>query len=221
MHEPKRSPAGDKYPGYDVLSKWSGPSWNEKTRQVIERRLAIAPEPRFFTADEFETVSAIVARIVPQPTTRPPIPVAAMVDRKLHDGAMDGYRVAGMPRDADAWRIGLKALNAEAMSAHGERFAALGGALQDELLRRAQAGELSAPEWGTLPPKAFFKKRMAHDIVLAYYAHPTAWSEIGFGGPASPRGYVRLGYNDRDSWEAAEAKGDDDAAARRKNRHVR
>src|SRR5689334_16334050 len=103
-----------RYPDYDVLAKWSGPSWNEKTRQVIARRLAIAPEPRFFTAEEFETVIAIAARLVPQPATRPPIPVAALIDRKLHDGIMDGYRIAGMPRDGEAWRLGLKAVDAEA-----------------------------------------------------------------------------------------------------------
>jgi len=28
---------------------------------------------------------------------------------------------------------------------------------------------------------------------VAYYMQPTAWSEIGWGGPASPRGYVRHG----------------------------
>jgi hypothetical protein len=44
-----------------------------------------------------------------------------------------------------------------------------------------------------------------HDVINAYYAHPTAWSEIGFGGPASPRGYVRLDAGRRDPWEAAEA----------------
>jgi hypothetical protein len=220
MHDFKRS-SREKYPGYDVLSKWSGPSWNEKTREVIRRRLAIASEPRFFTADEFETVTAIAARIVPQPTTRPPIPVAALVDRKLDEGTMDGYRVPGMPRDAEAWRIGLRALEAEAQSAHQTRFAALAGELQDRLLHRAEAGELSAPEWGTLGPKNFFKHRLARDIVLAYYAHPTAWSEIGFGGPASPRGYVRLDFNERDPWEAAEADSGDDAAARWRNRHVR
>ncbi len=222
MHDPKRSTArGNRYPGYDVLAKWSGPSWNEKTREVIRRRLAIAPEPRFFTAEEFETVSAIAARIVPQPTTRPPIPVAALVDRKLDEGTMDGYRVPGMPRDAEAWRIGLRALEAEAQSAYQKRFAALAGELQDTLLHRAEAGELSAPEWGTLRPRDFFRKRLARDIVLAYYAHPTAWSEIGFGGPASPRGYVRLDFNERDPWEAAEANGDDDAVARWRNHHVR
>jgi len=40
--------------------------------------------------------------------------------------------------------------------------------------------------------------------VSIYYAHPAAWNEIGFGGPASPRGYVRLGFDRRDPWEADE-----------------
>jgi hypothetical protein len=218
MHDPRRHPGGGgHYPGYDVRSKWSGPSWNEKTREVIRRRLAIAPEPRFFTAEEFETVSAVAARIVPQPTTRPPIPVAALVDRKLDEGTMDGYRVPGMPRDREAWRVGLRALDAEAQSAYRQRFATLTPERQDALLQRAEAGELSASEWGTLRPEDL---RLARDIVLAYYAHPTAWSEIGFGGPASPRGYVRLGCNERDPWEAAEASSDDDAVARWRNRHV-
>ncbi len=84
-----------------------------------------------------------------------------------------------------------------------------------------QAGELKAPQWGELRPDVFFKKRMARDVVLAYYAHPTAWSEIGWGGPASPRGYVRLDSNERDPWEAAEAKQGDEEQARRSNRHVR
>jgi hypothetical protein len=70
-------------------------------------------------------------------------------------------------------------------------------------------------------PSYFFKHRMARDIVLAYYAHPTAWSEIGYGGPASPRGYVRLDYNERDPWEAAEAGHDDEQSVRRINHNVR
>ena len=220
MHDARRIRGGDRYPGYDVLAKWSGPSWNAKTRQVIARRLAIAPEPRFFTADEFETVTAIAARIVPQPPTRAPIPVAALVDQKLLDGIMDGYRTAGMPRDGEAWRVGLRALDAEARVAYRDRFAALAEGLQDALLQRAEAGELHASEWGAICPKDFFKKRLARDIVLAYYAHPAAWSEIGWGGPASPRGYVRLDFNERDPWEAAEAHGDG-AAVRRINSRVR
>ncbi len=35
----------------------------------------------------------------------------------------------------------------------------------------------------------------------AFYAHPYAWDEIGFGGPAYPRGYLRLGRGSREPWE--------------------
>jgi len=216
MHE-----RGDRYPGYNVLAKWSGPSWNEKTREVITRRLSVTPEPRFFTREEYTTVVATAERIIPQPVDRPPVPIAALVDRKLHEERMDGYRVSGMPRDGDAWRLGLKALNAEARAAYGKPFAELPEALRDKLLRSAQSGELKASEWGDLRCDAFFKKRMGRDIVLAYYAHPTAWSEIGWGGPASPRGYVRLDFDERDPWEAAEIKDGDEAAARRSNRRAR
>ena len=209
-----------RYPGYDVLAKRNTPSWNEQTRRAIDKRLAVPREPRFFTAEEFATVTAIAARIVPCPPDRTPIPIAALVDAKLHDGHMDGYRVAGMPRDGDAWRQGLRALDAEARRAYGTPFIALSGAEQDGLLARMQEGELHDPSWGDMPAKSFFKKRMAHDVVLAYYAHPTAWSEIGWGGPASPRGYVRLDFNERDPWEAVEAKDGDEASARRSNRHV-
>jgi len=52
----------------------------------------------------------------------------------------------------------------------------------------------------------FFVKHVLSDIVTAYYSHPTAWSEIGFGGPASPRGYVRMGFDERDPWEAKKAR---------------
>lgn len=215
-----RPPVTDRFPGYDVLSKRWTPSWNKKTREVVTRRLSIGSEPKFFTAEEFRTVIAIAARIVPQPRTRPPIPVAALVDDRLHGGASDGYRRAGMPRDQDAWRLGLRALNVEATLAFGKPFDELAIEEQDALLARMQKGELNGPAWEGMRSGAFFTTRMARDIVLAYYAHPTAWSEIGWGGPASPRGYVRMDFNERDTWEAAEAKDGDVESARQKNRRV-
>lgn len=222
MHDFRKIPADqDRYPGYDVLAKRLGASWNEQTRRVVTRRLSIGAEPQFFADEEFQTVIAIAARIVPQPAARPPIPVAALVDEKLSRGASDGYRLAGMPRDGDAWRLGLKALDAEAQAAYVGRFHSLAEGLQDALLARMQRGELKSPQWGSMRPKDFFERRMARDIVLAYYAHPTAWNEIGWGGPASPRGYVRLDFDERDPWEAAEAGSDDEASVRRINRHVR
>jgi Gluconate 2-dehydrogenase subunit 3 len=221
MREAKSArPLEGRFPDYDVLSKRLSPSWNDKTREVIAHRLAVGGESKFFTADEFQTVHALAARIVPQPTSRPPIPVPSLVDERLHQHKEDGYRRAGMPREAEAWRRGLKALDEEAKQAFGVRFRELPEHDQDALLARMEKGELKGAAWGNMASETFFKMRMARDIVLAYYAHPTAWSEIGWGGPASPRGYVRMDFNERDPWEAAEVKNGDLEAARRKNRRV-
>jgi len=87
----------ERYPGYDVLAKRDTPSWNEQTRRVIDQRLAMPREPRFCTAAEWPTLEAICARIVSQPATRPPVPLAAMVDAKLFADRGDGYRDARLP----------------------------------------------------------------------------------------------------------------------------
>src|SRR3954454_6144438 len=133
MPDHQKRPA-DRYPGYDVMKKRFSPSWNDQTRRVIEPRMAPSDVPAFFTPEEFETVRAIAARIVPQREDKP-IPVAALVDRKLQEDIADGYRLSGMPKQREAWRLGLKAIDVEAGRVHGARFAALAEDQQDAFLR--------------------------------------------------------------------------------------
>ncbi|HEX4193060.1 MAG TPA: gluconate 2-dehydrogenase subunit 3 family protein [Stellaceae bacterium] len=209
-----------RYPNYDVLAKRNTPSWNEKTRRVIDQRLAMPREPRFLSHEEFETLEAVCARIVPQPATRAPIPVAAMIDTKLHEDKRDGYRDYRLPPLREAWRRGLRALDVEARARHSGAFHTLHIDEQDALLRAAQAGRLTNPAWAGMSSQVFFAKRLLSDIVKAYYAHPTAWSEIGYGGPASPRGYVRMDFDRRDPWEAAEAKPGHEAEAAKINARI-
>ena len=210
-----------RYPGYDVEAKRETPSWNRPTQEAIDRRLAVPRAPRFFTLDEWTTLEAICDRIMPQPSDRTKAPLPAYVDQKMAENIQDGYRYAVLPPQGDAWRRGLKALDEAAQSAFGGAFHTLLPERQDEVLRRAQVGALSGEAWGGMPCKAFFEHRLLPDITHAYYATPAAWSEIGFGGPASPRGYVRMALNRRDPWEAVEAKPGDEAKAERDNRSVR
>jgi Gluconate 2-dehydrogenase subunit 3 len=210
-----------RYPGYDVLAKRRTPSWNEKTREVINDRLAIPREPRFLSPALFAILDAACRRIVPQPTDRPPVPLAAHVDTKLYENKLDGFRYAQMPEQGEAYRQGLAGLEEAARARHGQGFATLGAEAQDAILTGAQQDKLSAGAWGGMPSKMFFEHRLMLDTVTAYYAHPTAWTEMGFGGPASPRGYVRMGLDRRDPWEAAEAKPGEEDRARRENTHVR
>lgn len=211
----------ERYPGYDVLAKHDTPSWNEPTRKVIDARLATPNEPQFFNAEEWQTLTAICDHIVPQPKSRAPVPIAALVDRKMANDERDGYRRASLPKMQEAWQRGLAALDAAAIVQHNQRFHTLAAAKQDALLKAMQAGKLGGPEWGGMSTDTFFSERVAHDILAAYYSHPASWSEIGFGGPASPRGYVRMYYNRRDPWEAVEAKPGEEAQARKANGHVR
>ena len=60
----------ERFPGYDVLAKRHTPSWNEKTRQVIDERLALPREPRYLSQEEWLVLEAICERIVPQPRAR-------------------------------------------------------------------------------------------------------------------------------------------------------
>lgn len=210
----------ERYPDYDVLAKRGTPSWDEATRRVVDARLAVHRGPRFFTQGEWRTLEAVCARIVPEPPGRPRVPTAAYVDEKLFCGHGDGYRRAGLPPQGEAWRRGLAALEAEAKTAVRRRFHQLEAAERDRFLAAMQAGRLTGPAWGDMACDLFFAQRLLPDITRAYYAHPTAWADIGFGGPASPRGYVRLGFDRRDPWEASEARPGRDQQAREENRRV-
>ncbi len=212
----------DRYPGYDVLAKRDSPSWNSQTRSVIDARLATDPQAhRFFNEAEWLTVQAICMRIVPQPPERQtPAPLAAMLDEKLQRDERDGYRDARLPPLREAWRCALCAIDAEARTLHGAAFHRIDTQAQIALLEAVQKGEAHAVAWAGMPPQIFFAKRLLHDIVSAYYAHPASWNEIGFGGPAAPRGYVRMNYDRRDPWEAAEAKPGEEERARRENARV-
>jgi hypothetical protein len=211
----------ERFPGYDVLAKRNTLSWNEATRRAIDARLSVHPGPRFFSADEWKTLRALCDRIIPQPADRPPVPIAAYIDEKMFANRIDGYRFAEMLPQGEAWKAALAALAAAARERRKLPFHELPPDDQDAMISLMAENRLEGPLWRGMPSQLFFTKRVLHDVVNAYYSHPTAWSEIGWGGPASPRGYVRLDANRRDPWEAAEAHPEhEEDRARAENRHV-
>jgi hypothetical protein len=148
------------------------------------------------------------------------VPLAAYVDRQLASGKLKGFRFKDMPQPVDAWKRGLAALDEAATRDKGQPFAALDATTQDALLARVKDGTLEAEAFQGMPAATFWSQHVIHDIVGAYYAHPTAWNEIGWAGPASPRGYVRLDNDRRDPWEPVEAQPGQEAKAERENKRV-
>lgn len=210
-----------RYPSYDVLAKRDTPSWDAKTREVIAQRLATPDAPRFFSAEEWVIADALCQCILPQTDEGDPVSLVALLDSKLLADNGDGFREASMPYMRDAWRQGLAAIDGEAKARHDSRgFAILTDCERNALLRAMQSGEVNGDRWSGLDAKAFFESRILVDVPALYYAHPKAWNEIGFGGPASPRGYVRLDGDRLDPWEAAEAEPGQERAAEQRNQHV-
>jgi len=195
-----------RFPGYDVLAKWDSPSFDDVTRDVLTHRLTAVPPRRWLTAGEWDLLDAINARLLPQPEREHPIPITPWIDAMLHDDRGEGYRHPDMPPLRDAWRQGLAAVDDEARRLHDLPFTRLDAAAQDAVLQVLADGRAASPRWQGLDAQRFFIHHLLKTAAGLYYAHPAAWNEIGFGGPASPRGYVRLGFDSRDPWEAKEAQ---------------
>ena len=205
--EPRLQPGY--YPGYQTLSQQA--FWDEATRKVVLDRVQNVPAIRFFRPDEVPLLQAVIDRLLPQ-TDRVParrIPILPRIDQRLHDGVMDGYRYEGMPPDDEAIRRGLQGIQQMAREAFDKDFQDLPPSLQDQILLSLHDGEPAGAKevWEQLPVLHFWQL-LLQDCIEAYYAHPYAWDEIGFGGPAYPRGYMRLDDGEPEPWEQEERRYD-------------
>lgn len=197
------------YPGFSTMSQ--SPFWDDATRQVVDKRVKQPPTRKFFSADAWTFWTAVFAHLVPQ-TDRTPdrqIPLLPMLDDRLAANRTVGYRFEDMPQDRVVYEIGIEAIDREAEARFGGNFLVLSSRLQDEVLKSIEQGQPEgAPEiWKKMPVKRFWQMIMT-DAIDAYYAHPWAWDEIGFGGPAYPRAYTRLERGEPEPWEVEEQRYD-------------
>jgi len=200
---PKQQPGY--YPGYSTLGQKA--YWDAKTREVVEDRVYNIPPIRFFTEEEALTMEAVCNRIVPQDDRTPDrkIPIVPFIDERLFKNETDGYRFADMPSDRDAYRLGMRAIDETARTIHGVPFVDLDSLKQDFILKSLHDGKKLAANaiWEKMSIKRFWHL-LVTDSVGVYYAHPWAWDEIGYGGPAYPRGYTRLEGGQPEPWEVDE-----------------
>ena len=189
-----------RYPDYDVLD--NAGHWDAVTREAILARVDDVPPVRFFTPDEVRCLRAFLDVALAQ-DAEPRIPVLEMVDAKLHAGNLDGWQYEDMPDDRETWRLVARGLDE---SAGPPGFHALPHGRRVELVERLSQGELSGGAWDQLNVSRAWGVVM-RGATAAFYSHPWAWNEIGFGGPAYPRGYMRLqrGTAGREPHERAEA----------------
>ncbi|MBV9535078.1 MAG: gluconate 2-dehydrogenase subunit 3 family protein [Solirubrobacterales bacterium] len=190
-----------RYPDYNVLHE--APHWDEVTRRLVLDRVENVPEIRFFTASEASTLGAFCDAVLAQ-DKEPQVPVLNMVDAKLFGGQLDGFCYADMPDDRETWRRVARGLDAAARQHGVDEFATAPWHIQRGVIQAFSEGELHGEVWDELPPKRAWTVVM-RAVLSAFYSHPWAWNEIGFGGPAYPRGFARFGVGQREHWEGAAA----------------
>jgi hypothetical protein len=194
--------AEQRFPGYDVLRQQ--PAWDEVTTAVVTARLDRPDSLRFFTAEEAPAARALLDRLLAQDED-PRVPVFEAIDARLAERRGDGFHYEDLPADPEAWRQSIAALNECALSDFGQSFAQLGRREQRDIIESVR---VCAGQWHGLPAARLFSLWMRY-ACSAFYAHPWAWNEIGFGGPAYPRGYKYLALGAREPWEVEERDAQD------------
>ena len=194
----------DRYPEADILAQRG--HWDDATRRVILDRVHNAPPFRHFGPRQHVTLEALCARVIPQ-AHRPAhrrVLIAPWIDQYCARGAVEGFRFDDMPPNPVAWGSGLDGLDQTASALFGADFAALDGARQDQVLEAIRRGDPPGEVWQQLPARRWWIYVALRQITGVYYAHPYAWDEIGFGGPAYPRGYLALNHGAPEPWEPRE-----------------
>ncbi len=189
-----------RFPGFDVLGQAG--HWDRVTAEVVTARTGPFPALKFFTGPEALCARALLDLLTGQ-QDEPAVPVLEMVDSRLAAGETDGWRYAGMPEDGQAWRDTLSYLDADAGLRCGTSFA--DAPVVDRMALVAAVQELKSADWHGLPAAQVWSLWTRY-ACTAFYSHPFAWAEIGFPGPAYPRGYKNAGVGKLEPFEVRDAK---------------
>ncbi len=187
-----------RFPGFDVLAQ--ADHWDPVTTGVVMARLSL-PEPlRFFDLRAEAIARPLLDHLLDQ-WDEPRVPVLEMIDARLTERQTDGWHYSDLPEDGEAWRRSLQALEADAQAGHDQGFAECSRPAQAALIQAVQdAGE---GQWHGMRADRIWSLWTRY-ACTAFYAHPWAWNEMGFPGPAYPRGYKNTGIDAREPFEVAD-----------------
>jgi hypothetical protein len=189
-----------RFPGYDVMDE--ADRWDSVTAGVVLARLAPVTDLSFFTMAENAIASPLCDLLVGQ-DGEPKVPVVALIDSRLALGETDGWRYEDLPEDGQAWRDTLNHLDADAREVFSRPFSGLPRRRQAQLVQAVQDRAGDSADWHGLPAGHVWSLWTRY-VCTAFYSHPWAWNEIGFGGPAYPRGYKSRHVGGREGWEVAD-----------------
>ncbi|MBE7189137.1 gluconate 2-dehydrogenase subunit 3 family protein, partial [Jatrophihabitans endophyticus] len=189
-----------RFPGFDVLDQ--AHMWDDVTAGAVLARLTLPNMLSFFTPHEVGIAQPMLDLILDQ-DAEPRVPVLPLIDARLSTGETDGWHYDDLPGDGQAWRDTLGHLDQDARQRHDAGYAELTRPQQARLLQDVQDLSGDGKQWHGVSAKHVWSLWTRY-ACAAFYSHPWAWNEIGFSGPAYPRGYLNPGLDKREKWEVAD-----------------
>lgn len=188
------------YPTFDVMEE--SKSWDAHTRSIVYARLVREHAYGYLTPVEAETLRTWTSLLMDDHRGEITQYIISHIDQVLLENKGEGHRKFGIPPIRTLLRQGLKAINETGWFVNSQPFFQLEESNQRSIMLHISDGTYPPTKsWEGIPQKALFQKLLQLSVE-AYYAHPTVWSEIGFGGPAYPRGYALNSPDQLDAWEA-------------------
>lgn len=188
------------YPSFNVLDEKD--EWDDHTQQIVTSRIDASVAYLFLSEQEAKTLSSLCGLLVDDSSRDALAFVVSHIDQTLFSSPGEGQRKVGVPTAPKLIRQGLTAIDQTSEQKHSAAFAYLNPALQKQLIQDISKEQAQPTEvWNDIPQKDLFNKLMQL-TVESYCSYPRVWSDIGYAGPAYPRGYVRTQLGQLDSWEA-------------------
>ncbi|MBE1444294.1 gluconate 2-dehydrogenase subunit 3 family protein [Paenibacillus sp. OAS669] len=193
------NPNLSRYPTYDVMSAQH--EWDQHTRTIVNERLHTGGDYLFLSVTEAEILRSWCSLLMDDARGEIIQYVIEHIDHTLSAG-IESERKSDVPHAAALIRAGLGGLDDSCQILYTERFFHLDTERQLQIMTSISENDaLPHDTWKTIPQSVFFQK-LLRLTTEAYYSHPRVWSDIGYGGPAYPRGYVRMHPGQLDPWEA-------------------
>jgi hypothetical protein len=193
-----------RFPAFEMVAQRD--HWDPVTAGVVLARLAPPAALRYFTPHEQATCHALTRQLLDLEQDNP-VPVVAMIDARLAEQQTDGWHYDDLPPDGEAWKRSLHHLDEDAFVRCGRSFAEADPADQAQVVDGVQTHD-DAKDWHGLPARRVWSLWTRY-ACTAFYSHPFAFDEMGFPGPAYPRGYKNAGIDKREPFEVADAQPED------------
>lgn len=192
-----------RYPEFDVMQEQE--AWDAHTQAIVTKRLEPPPSPSgqkgAWSEAERARLHCVLMHLLYEDRDEILSFVVGHFEQKVAERYGEAQRKRNVPVEDQLVTSGLQGLDDVANHRHGQPFTQCETQQQYGILHDLQLGRLQ--KVGTmeqLPQKELFTKLLGL-AVEAYASHPEVWSEMGYAGPAYPRGYYRIELGLRDPWE--------------------